>query len=271
MEPRPVFTMMKYFYDNTRLDNLRDMSREMTGALRRIEGTRIWENSAWACLNLIKDILLAAHENKYPEMKCQQSGCCCRKQVPRVSLFEVTRIMRYINETMYEEERDAIKERCLSTVSAKYESVILGTGVACPMLETGSDGKSRCAINEVKPVICWMSGVTSDMSWDCPLWKVHGKLFPKLSRDVTVPYLNLFAYCRRTFFKDNIKDRFPQVSKNQQMVLLGPVVGATLGGKDSYEEMNLTLRSMCHVDGYDPDLYMHELPPPPDEVEKTKE
>jgi Fe-S-cluster containining protein len=227
------------------------------------EGLPTWKGIAWACLGLFQEILERRHSETLPEMACQRSGRCCFKQVPRVSVFELERIANAIVD-MPEPQATALAAKCRMSVETKYTDPILGEGVPCPLLEQGEDGKHRCSVHSVRPVICWASGLTTPLSWDCPIWQVHKDRFPTLPQEEVQPFLALFAWCRSVYARDVLK-----VPDNRQMMLAGVGVMALLGERSINARQPEVTAVLPHASQLAEDLWERKMEPPPEVEEET--
>lgn len=198
-----------------------------------------------------------------PEMACQQSGNCCTKGVPRVSVFELERMAEHIT-TLSDEDKQAIVKRCRESVAGNYKDAILGEGVPCPMLGK-KDGRHVCMVHDARPVICWASGITTPLSWDCPLWQIHKRHFPTLPREDVMPFLHLFGYTREAFCRMFLGNAY-----RKQMMLIGTGVLALFGEMPVENPKHpYATATLSHT--YEPseDLWTRKMEPPPAESSKS--
>ena len=234
------------------------VASEMQVWLKKIERHPDWKISAWESLNILWQAMAREHATKMPEMACLRSGRCCVKQVPRVSVFELEWMATAIAQ-LPEDKAEALKQRCRDTVTADYIDPILGEGVACPMLGKDDEGRHTCEVHDYRPYTCRLSAVTTPMSWDCPLWEVHRKHFPTLDAELVRPFLNLFAYCRNAYVRDYIGD-----NQRRQMMLLGAGVLALMGEHPPEPKNPLAIAVLPHHERCSEELYLRDMPPPPD-------
>lgn len=222
---------------------------------------RVWVEASWACLELLLLRLEQHHKNTLPEMACQRSGRCCAKQVPRVSVYELERMAQAMSR-MPDDRKEAILQRCRESVTAKYTMPLFGEGVACPMLERDERGVHACAVHRDRPVVCRSFGMTTPLSWDCPIWKVYGDRFPLMDRELARPALKLFGYCRSVYAREMLG----QEETLKQMMLVGPGLLALLG-EDPPQPSDPTVTAvLSHTVGFSDDLYFKDIPPPPQEA-----
>ena len=224
--------------------------------LAGMEGTSLWYTAAWKCLDILWINISTEHQKQFPEMKCKRCGRCCTKQVPRVSVFELQYLAEYLT-SLPEEQQEDLKFHCRHAVVGPYVNAIVGEGVPCPMLKREVDGWRTCEAHDARPITCRLSGVSTPLSWDCPMWKIYNKKFPVLDSEIIRPFLELFAHCRNIYAENilNVKDK-------RQMMLLATGVIALLGehpptGIDILVNAAIPHRSQCAEE-----LYLRKMSAP---------
>ena len=236
--------------------NLKTYSKNIQYWLSRLEkNTAVWVITARRALEMMRNVLDKEHGEVMPEMGCQRSGKCCARQVPRVSVFELETMAAEIAK-MPEEKRNDILERCRNSVTADYKNAVLGSGVPCPLLGKDEEGHHICEVHSVRPVTCWAAGVTTPLSWDCPLWEVHAKRFPVLPPEKVQPFLDLFAYCRNVYCRAIL-----EAPDNRQMMLVGVGILALLNERPPKAQDQLVTAVFPHRDTCSADVYMRTMKP----------
>lgn len=129
------------------------------------------------------------------------------------------------------------------------------------MLIKGEDGRHACGVHAQRPVICRVSGVSGQLSWDCPLWQVAEKHFPTLEPEIVAPFLEVFNYCRNFYAFLILKDE-----TLCQMSLIGTGVLSFLKETVSSYQHDEVVSLYGHNMRYSPELFFHKLPLPPEEV-----
>lgn len=245
----------------TSVQSIQVVAPEMKAWLSSMEDQpETWTSLSWGCLELLWSALSREHGTARPEMACRRSGRCCTKQVPRVSAYEIEYIAHGV---LTSSDPEPVLDACRKSVLADYQDPILGEGVPCPLLGKDDDGRATCVAHDRRPMTCRLSSVSTPLSWDCPLWKVHGTHFPTLSPDLVRPFLDLFAYCRSTYARIvlGVQDR-------RQMFLIGTGILAYAGERPPASKNPLVISALSHHDRCSDDLYMrHMTPPPPEENE----
>lgn len=237
--------------------NIDTVAAEMQVWLRKMEGALDWKIAAWECLDVAYKALSKEGESKQPEMACRRSGNCCVKQVPRASLFEIEQMAQALD-LLPTEEADKIMQRCRDSVVAEYKDPILGEGVPCPVLGKDERGVHVCSLHAQRPYACRLSALSTPMSWDCPLWEVHGTHFPTIDASLVRPFLTLFAYCRNFYAKSYIGN-----NERRQMMLVGAGILALRGERPPVPRNNIVTSVLPHAEKCAEDLYLRTMEPPP--------
>ena len=186
----------------TLLNVINDIKRILT---QLILAPQEWMAASYACLDLYWSFLDQVHKTNLPKQTCQQSGRCCMRQTPRVSIYELERINIYAQTSLAPDLRQALIDRLKQSVLDSYQDPITGAGAPCPMLvKDVKTQKHICLVHPVRPMVCRAIAVSKPNSTDCPIWK-EGK-FPVLPPEIVKPFLELFSWCRTQYAKRLAKD-----------------------------------------------------------------
>lgn len=245
----------------TDAENISEIASNMMGFLVNLEGTGLWNQASWKCVCILADALATEHHLQNPGMSCHRCGKCCVRQVPRVSLYELDKMAANILDMSGPAKHDAAL-RCADSVMSDYEDPLLGVGVPCPMLRFEEGKRHGCLVWRDRPLICRLFGVSTTLSWDCPMWQDQEGMFPVLDKAMVLPVLELFSYARKIYARDVL-----QIRNFRQMMLVGTGVLALMSVRPPASVDPLVNAALPHRSECSEELYCKELPPPPSDLE----